>query len=131
ILVVDNGSQGDETRQAATAAGVDYVREDRLGLDIARNTGAIRATGDIIAYTDDDVELHPRWLERLVGAFDQEHVWAVTGLVLPAELETEAQYIFEREWGFGRGFARKDHGPAFYETTRRRGCPVWEIGAGA
>jgi glycosyltransferase involved in cell wall biosynthesis len=131
ILVVDNGSQGDETRQAALAAGVDYVREDRPGLDIARNTGATRASGDIVAYTDDDVELHPRWLERLVDAFDQEHVWAVTGLVLPAELETEAQYVFEREWGFGRGFTRKDHGPAFYQANRRRGCPVWEIGAGA
>ncbi|HEY1386771.1 MAG TPA: glycosyltransferase [Dongiaceae bacterium] len=131
ILVVDNASQSDEPRQAAIAAGVDYVREDRPGLDIARNTGAMRATGDIVAYTDDDVELHPRWLERLVDAFDEEQVWAVTGLVLPAELETEAQCIFERHWGFGRGFARRDHGPTFYRANRSRGCPVWEIGAGA
>lgn len=131
VLVVDNGSQGDATREAAIAAGIDYVREDRPGLDIARNTGATRATGDIIAYTDDDVELHPRWLERLVGAFDEEQVWAVTGLVLPAELETEAQCIFEREWGFGRGFARIDHGSAFYQAHRKHGCPAWEVGAGA
>jgi glycosyltransferase involved in cell wall biosynthesis len=131
ILVVDNGSQGDETWQAAVAAGVDYVRETRTGLDIARNTGALRANGDIIAYTDDDVELHPRWLERLVGAFDDDHVWAVTGLVLPAELETEAQCIFEGHWGFARGFARRDHGSTFYRANRSRGCPVWEIGAGA
>jgi GT2 family glycosyltransferase len=131
VLVVDNASRGDATREAAVAAGVDYVREDRPGLDIARNTGALRARGDIVAYTDDDVVPHPRWLERLAAAFDGEQVWAVTGLVLPAELETEAQCIFERHWGFGRGFARKDFGGDFYRSQRGHGCPVWEIGAGA
>jgi GT2 family glycosyltransferase len=131
VLVVDNASRDDATRRAAMEAGVEYVREDQPGLDIARNTGALRARGEIVAYTDDDVVLHPRWLERLAGAFDEEHVWAATGLVLPAELATEAQCVFERHWGFGRGFARKDFGTAFYRSSRQRGCPAWEIGAGA
>jgi glycosyltransferase involved in cell wall biosynthesis len=131
IVVVDNAPRDDATRLAALAAGVDYVREDRPGLDIARNTGALHATGDIVAYTDDDVVLHPGWLHHIVSAFDHDDIWAVTGLVLPAELATEAQCIFERHWSFGRGFARQDFGPAFYEATRRRGCPAWEIGAGA
>ena len=131
IVVVDNAPRDDATRQAALSAGVDYVREDRPGLDIARNTGALRATGDIVAYTDDDVVLHPGWLHHIVSAFDHDDIWAVMGLVLPAELATEAQCIFERHWSFGRGFSRRDYGPAFYEATRRRGCPAWEIGAGA
>lgn len=131
VLVVDNASRDGATRQAALDAGAAYVREDRPGLDIARNTGATHARSDIVVYTDDDVVLHPNWLQQMVRAFDQDHVWAVTGLVLPAELETESQCIFERHWGFGRGFARKDFGRAFYESSRRRGCPAWEIGAGA
>ncbi len=132
IVVVDNASRdGGRTREVAEAAGVDYVREDRPGLDIARNRGVAAATGDIIAYTDDDVRLHPRWLERMVAAFDDDRIMAVTGLVLPAELETPAQRHFERYWSFGRGYRPIDFGPDFFRTDRRWGCPAWEIGAGA
>jgi GT2 family glycosyltransferase len=131
VVVVDSASEGRATRDVARAAGVRYLREDRPGLDVARNAGLRAATSQVIAYTDDDTELHPRWLERLVGAFDQDSVMAVTGLVLPAELATEAQWIFETRWGFGRGFERVDFGPEFYHRTRRDGCPAWEIGAGA
>ncbi len=131
VIVVDNASKGPETREVALAAGVRYVREDRPGLDIARNTGLLAARSDFVAYTDDDTELHPRWLERLVDAFDTDEVLAVTGLVLPAELDTEAQWIFESRWGFGRGFTRTDFGPEFYRAKRSYGCPAWEIGAGA
>ena len=71
VVVVDNASRDDgRTRAVALAAGVDYVREDRPGLDIARNRGVRTAIGDIVAFTDDDVRLHPRWLERMTAAFD-------------------------------------------------------------
>lgn len=131
IVVVDNASRGQDTRVVASAAGVEYVREDRPGLDVARNTGARHARGDIVAYTDDDVELHPCWLERLVAAFDSRDIVAVTGLVLPGELETGAQILFERHWGFGRGFHRIDFDREYFARHRHRGCPVWRIGAGA
>lgn len=131
IVVVDNASRDDRTRKVAFSAGVDYVREDRPGLDIARNAGAKQAAGEIVAYTDDDVRLHPRWLERLVRAFDRPQVAAVTGLVLPAELETGAQRHFETHWSFGRGYRPIDFGPAFFAVDRAGGCPAWEIGAGA
>ena len=132
VVVVDNASRDDgRTRAVALAAGVNYVREDRPGLDIARNRGVRTAIGDIIAFTDDDVRLHPRWLERMAAAFDRDHVLAVTGLVLPAELETAAQLHFETYWGFGRGYRPIDFGAEFFRTDRTRGCPAWEIGAGA
>ena len=55
---------------------------------------------------------------------------AVAGLVLPAVLDTESQWRFETEWGFGRGFSRRDFGSEFYRATRAHGMPTWEIGAG-
>jgi glycosyltransferase involved in cell wall biosynthesis len=131
IIVIDNASRDGRTREVALAAGVTYVREDRPGLDFARNAGARAATGEIVVYTDDDVRLHPRWLERIVAAFDAPEITAVTGLVLPAELETDAQNHFETYWTFGRGFRRIDFGPDFFSTDRRHGCPAWQIGAGA
>lgn len=130
LIVVDNGEGADGTRRVVEQAGARYVREPRPGLDLARNTGARATTGDIVAYTDDDVVLHPHWLERLVAAFDPD-IAGVTGLVLPLELATPAQCIFERHWGFGRGFQRIDFGPEFFATGRVDACPVWKIGAGA
>lgn len=131
IVVVDNASLTRQTEKVCKSAGVRYVRESRPGLDIARNTGALQSSGDILVYTDDDIVLHPRWLERLIDAFDRPDIWAVTGLVLPAELATPAQWHFERFWGFGRGFERTDFGADFLEAHGRYGCPTWLIGAGA
>jgi GT2 family glycosyltransferase len=131
VIVVDNASQTDATCQAAKTARVDYLREDRPGLDIARNSGARAARGDIVVYTDDDVVLHDRWLERLANAFQGSEIWAVTGLILPGSLQSEAECLFESQWGFGRGFAGKDFGKDFYSEHRSSGCPTWVIGAGA
>ena len=77
------------------------------------------------------VVLHPRWLECLVAAFDSDNVVAVTGLVLPAELETSSQVLFEKHWGFGRGFRRVDFDSQYFARHQGYGCPVWRVGAGA
>lgn len=130
VIVVDNASVSDETRLNALAAGAVYVREDRPGLDYARNTGAAKARGEIIVYTDDDVLLHPTWLENMVAAFDAPQIGAVTGLVLPAVLATPAQHHFETFWSFARGYERKEFTPEAFRA-RRETFPAWEIGAGA
>ncbi|WP_247382366.1 MULTISPECIES: glycosyltransferase [unclassified Bradyrhizobium] len=131
IIVIDNASRDQRTREVALAAGAVYVREERAGLDIARNAGALCATGDIVAYTDDDVVLHPRWLEQLMCAFDSPQIGAVTGLVLPAELATEAQRHFETYWGFGKGYREQDYDSLRFESHRGQVLPAWDIGAGA
>jgi GT2 family glycosyltransferase len=131
VIVVDNASRDRRTCDVALAAGVTYTREDRPGLDVARNTGALAATSEIVAYTDDDVLLHPLWLERLVAAFDDPATAAVTGLVLPAELATEAQRHFETYWGFGQGYLRRDFGPSQFVNRGSAVFPAWDIGAGA
>lgn len=131
IVVVDNASRDQRTKDVALAARAIYVREDRAGLDIARNTGARRATSDIVAYTDDDVILHQRWLECLVAAFDHAKIMAVTGLVLPAELATEAQLHFETHWSFGQGYHRQDFDAVRFAAHGNGVFPAWKIGAGA
>jgi GT2 family glycosyltransferase len=113
------------------AAGATYVRENRQGLDFARNSGARAASGEIVVYTDDDVHLHPRCLERMVAAFDDPRIMAVTGLVIPAELETRAQRHFEMFWSFGRGYRQINYDSEFFSVDKTRGCPAWIIGAGA
>ena len=72
-----------------------YVCEPRPGLNWARNRAIIEAQGEIIAYTDDDCLVDPGWVRSFVQVFmENPEAAAVTGLVLPAELETEAQNLF-------------------------------------
>jgi GT2 family glycosyltransferase len=132
IIVVDNAPVDDATMQVAKIAGVKYVKEPRPGLSIARNTGIRYSTGEIIAFTDDDVVVHPDWIIRLQQAFDDPKVMSVTGLVLPGELETEAQVMFEKHLGyFNFGYQPKTYDSEFYQFTKIFGAPVWRIGAGA
>ncbi len=107
IIVVDNAPADERTKDIATAWGVRYVREDRPGLDFARNCGFRAAVHPIVAYVDDDARPSPDWVAVLAAAFEQNGVAAVTGNVAPAELATYEQCLFEWDYGGMRhGFER-------------------------
>jgi GT2 family glycosyltransferase len=84
-----------------------YVAEPVVGASNARNRGAAEASGEIIAFTDDDAVVDAHWLTALVAEFADPDVDCVTGLVLPLALDTPAQRYFENWGGFGKGFARR------------------------
>lgn len=132
IIVVDNHPESGKTPPvAADFPGVMLISEPRRGSSYARNAGIIRASGDIIAVTDDDVVVSPDWLEQLIAPFERSEIGAVTGNVLPRALETEAQYLFETYGGLGRGFKRMEFGPSWFRASRRRAAPTWKLGATA
>ncbi|HEY9624701.1 MAG TPA: glycosyltransferase [Crinalium sp.] len=133
IIVVDNAPSSDATQQlVASMPNVRYVLEPRAGLSIARNTGIRHSTGDIIAFTDDDVTVHPNWIAQLQRSFSDPQMMAITGLVLPGALDTESQVIFEKELGgFGQGYRVKTFDKSFFMAMKHVGVPVWRIGAGA
>jgi GT2 family glycosyltransferase/SAM-dependent methyltransferase len=131
VIVVDNGADGGTRALVARHAFATYVAEPRAGLSIARNTGIRGAHGSIVAFTDDDAIVDPRWLDRLCAGFETPNVTAVTGLVLPARLDSPIQVLFERGLGwFAHGFRRRTFDAGFFARTRARGVPVWAIGAG-
>ena len=114
VVVVDNDVDpeplGRALRQAFSGEDrVRWVHEPRQGLSFARNAGLAAARGDITVFTDDDVWVDPHWVERLVTAFDAGSgpVACVTGAILPAELETQAQLWLEEYGGFHKGFERR------------------------
>lgn len=125
ILVVDNAPQTPSTRELVERnSGIRYVCEQKLGLSRARNAGIRNTNGDIVAFTDDDVIVDPRWISALLHAFaDEAKVMAVTGLVLPAELNSCAQAVFEQRFGFHRGYL-----PHRFSGPQQE---VWNLGAGA
>jgi glycosyltransferase involved in cell wall biosynthesis/SAM-dependent methyltransferase len=133
LLVVENGIDGGPTREVVDRfRAARYVAEPRPGLSAARNAAVRESSSEALAFVDDDVVVHPRWLVPLRRGFDDDRVMAVTGLVLPAELETEAQVAFETtHGGLGLGYQRAYYDRSFLRATVAYGMPVWKIGAGA
>lgn len=113
IIVVDNAPGNDSTltlvkQLAQHASYIRYVREDRQGPSWARNCGIQAAKAEILAFTDDDVVVDRYWLARLMQGFaDDKCIACVTGLVLPLELETPAQFLFEAVGGYSKGYQRR------------------------
>ncbi len=69
ILVINNAST-DTTRAVAEAIPhVRVVDEPRKGLVVARETGRLTATGDILVYLDADCRAPLTWLERIERRF--------------------------------------------------------------
>lgn len=132
IVVVDNAPSSNATQQiVAQIPGVKYVLEPQPGLDFARNAGIRHSSSELIAYTDDDVKVHPDWILQIRRAFQDPEVMAVTGLVCAAELETKSQYIFESYWSFNRGYQPLTYGKSYFHKYAIVGVPSWRIGAGA
>ena len=128
--MVDNAPSDDSTRDlVASRKTVKYCLEPRAGLDKARNTGAYLASCPVIAYADDDVIVHPLWAYGIWRSFTDLRIAAITGLVFASNLDSEAQQIFEKHWGFNRGYIEKVYDGRFFNSCKAP--PVWEIGAGA
>ena len=106
ILVIDNAPSNDQTRKLVTHfSEVRYLSEVKPGLNFARNRAVLETDSELIAYLDDDVVVDRGWLHGLQEAWlDNPDAAAFTGQVLPMELETEAQILFEQRGGFRRGF---------------------------
>lgn len=132
IIVVDNRPASGLTAPVVEDfPQVRLIREPRQGLSYARNTGIVASAGEIIVATDDDVRMEPDWLDRLLAPFVRDDVMIVTGNVLPAELETRAQQLFEHYGGLGRGFTRVEAGGQWFASWYREAVPTWELGATA
>lgn len=110
LLVVDNAPRDSATRALLESRypGVRYALEPTPGLDRARNRAIEVSSGEIIAFTDDDVSVDTGWVDAIGRIFATEpDVAAVTGLVVPDEIDVEPQRLFEEYGGFSRGFDRR------------------------
>lgn len=85
VVVVDNGSSdgsGDHVRERYPE--VQLVELERnVGFAAAVNRGIAASTGEHVAVVNNDLELDPRWLERMVAALrDHPDAGSATGKML-------------------------------------------------
>ena len=96
LIVVDNSPTGDSRATVASLAREDsritYLWEPASGISRARNAGSGQAAGELLVFTDDDVIVASTWISSMVRTFvGNPTAECVTGLIVPAELETPAQ----------------------------------------
>jgi len=86
VILVDDGST-DASAEIGRAHRFTVLSTENRGLSSARNTGLERATGEIIAYLDDDAAPDPHWLTYLVDTFQRTGSVAVGGpnLAVPGD----------------------------------------------
>ena len=128
VIIVDNTDEG-ALNETALQENVRVVHDPRPGLSRARNTGVRHASHDIIAFIDDDVVVERGWLGAVAGALEDDSVAGVTGLVVPAELETEAQREFEWYGGMGKGGVRRRFAGAALPARQAIGTQAVGVGA--
>jgi GT2 family glycosyltransferase len=130
ILVVDNQPGAKETRRtfdaiASEGSRVRYIAEPRPGSSVARNRGIAETSAEFVAFTDDDIIIDPHWLDWLLSPFVDPAVTVVTGMVLPLELQSEAQKRFEQFAGFSKGITRRSYDLQTTRADNRILYPYW------
>ena len=125
IVVVDHNTEllarlrahvGDDQRVKVVA------NEQPRGLSGGKNTGVRHATGDIVAFLDDDAVADSKWLKYLADNYGTPEVTGVGGLTLP-NWDTGRPAWFPREfdWVVGCNYlGMPGVAPAGQEPARRQ-----------
>jgi O-antigen biosynthesis protein len=110
VVVVDNrrrsGPTADLLRERfGPHPQLRCVEAPRDGVSRARNAGLAVARGELVAFTDEGVEVDQGWIAELAGAIARTGAACVTGPALPLELETSAQLLIEQLAGSAMDWA--------------------------
>jgi len=124
VLVVDNNSS-DNTRFAVQGlvksfpVELRYVFEAEQGRCAALNAGILRARGNVILTTDDDVRVEHNWLDRASAALDELQCDYVGGRVFPIWEQRRPSWVPESPSKLWAVLALLDYGSEPVEFGQR------------
>lgn len=115
VIVADNGSS-DETPKVVEQAGkklnVRYLREERPGKGRALNAALWEAQGELIVFTDDDVQPFPDWLFQMHKAAQEYPEYIAFGGRIVVDIERVPRWIRDSYTLMGPLTSAHDNGPA-------------------
>ncbi|MFB6144026.1 MAG: glycosyltransferase family 2 protein [Candidatus Nanohaloarchaea archaeon] len=86
VIVVDDSDTSRTEELCGEYVFVEYVRPEKsINLPHARNVGLDHAEHEIVAFVDDDVRFHDKWLESILETFQDESVVSVGGPAIELE----------------------------------------------
>lgn len=99
VILVDNASK-DNTREVVEenshGLNLEYVYEERPGLNIARNTGYRHASAPYVAHIDADAKAAPRWMETILQVIRQEQPDLCGGPFLPYYISEKPAWFLDK-----------------------------------
>lgn len=102
IIVVDSNST-DSTRELAKNYPVKIININERSMVKARNIGFQHAKNEIVAYIDDDVVVNRDWSKYILEPYQDKHVGAVVGRVIPYN-HGEVAYLPAKHVAIGKVF---------------------------
>ena len=106
VIVVDNASTDNTFKVANSFENVKVVREEKKGVQFARERGRHEAKGEILAYLDADSIPHENWLKNGIAYFSQPDVVGVSG---PYDYYDEKPFLRFVSFLFQKVFFRAVH----------------------
>jgi len=124
IVIVDHNCTDDTKAvvhriMADSGQDIRYVFEKHPSVSAARNRGIAESSGDIIAFTDDDVIVDKCWLHNMAKAFKESECDVLAGKILPVYPEHTPQWVKDHQEFLNGPIVYRHHGDnsRFYDDT--------------
>lgn len=128
ILLIDNLSSPDnqlhlQSLQAKYPEQIRYIRENKLGLNNARNCGIANAQGEILVFLDDDALVPSYWLTNILKYFAQDaQVYALGSKVIAQFTSPAPDWIDQRLGLYISNFDRGEQAEKLFYNEYPRGA---------
>ncbi|HBP51580.1 TPA: hypothetical protein DD455_04600 [Candidatus Shapirobacteria bacterium] len=81
IIVVDQSTVKEDPKKIETLF-VKYIDDNKVNTSTAKNVGLAKATGDIVFFFDDDIEITPQTINAHLNEYEDPEVMGIAGRVI-------------------------------------------------
>jgi len=125
VIVIDDGSELDICQAVKDHPMINVIRQEQAGPNAARNNGFAQSRGEFLLFCDDDVELEPRFLEKMVQALtsNPDKAYAYCGFKIDNEIlgmePFNPEKLRKKNYISGVSLIRRSKFPRFDVKIRR------------